>query len=246
MTNNAFHIELSPLDEQRFGIPAARAINVASDNLPHVMEFCRAHQVEFLVARCSTSDLSAAQAMEQEGFLLMDTLIYWVRQLAKYPIPAVTDSALIRSARAEDAHQVRAVAVDSFRGYFGHYHADPRLDRQQCNDAYVSWAERSVMSRDVADEVFVAELDGSVVGFATLRMNTPQEGEGVLFGVAPEAQGRGIYRSFIVRGMAWCLANGAARMVVSTQITNLAVQKVWARVGFEPSHSYYTFHKWFV
>jgi hypothetical protein len=34
-------------------------------------------------------------------------------------------------------------------------------------------------------------------------------------------------------------------MLISTQITNVAVQKVWTRLGFEPSRSYYTFHKWF-
>ena len=34
-------------------------------------------------------------------------------------------------------------------------------------------------------------------------------------------------------------------MVLSTQVTNLAVQKVWSRLGFEPSRSYYTFHLWF-
>jgi GNAT superfamily N-acetyltransferase len=83
------------------------------------------------------------------------------------------------------------------------------------------------------------------VGFATLRLNNPEEGEGVLFGVGPLAQGQGIYRSFMIHGMEWCLQQGMTRMVVSTQITNIAVQKVWTRLGFEPSHAYYTFHKWF-
>jgi GNAT superfamily N-acetyltransferase len=109
----------------------------------------------------------------------------------------------------------------------------------------MSWAVRSCVSKDVANEVLIAERDGRVVGFATLRINSPQEGEGVLFGVAPEAQGLGIYRSFMLSGMQWCRQQGVQRMLVSTQITNIAVQKVWCRVGFEPSHSYYTFHKWF-
>lgn len=45
--------------------------------------------------------------------------------------------------------------------------------------------------------------------------------------------------------MQWCLDNSMKEMVVSTQITNLAVQKVWVRLGFEPYRFYYTFHKWF-
>jgi GNAT superfamily N-acetyltransferase len=140
---------------------------------------------------------------------------------------------------------VKQVAADSFRGYSGHYHADERLRRSQCDEIYTDWARRSCLSRDVAGEVLIADIDGRVAGFATLKLNSPEEGEGVLFGVAPWAQRRGIYRSFMVRGMEWCAGKGAKRMIVSTQIVNTAVQKVWTRIGFEPSHAYYTFHKWF-
>jgi GNAT superfamily N-acetyltransferase len=104
---------------------------------------------------------------------------------------------------------------------------------------------RSCTASDVADEVLVAEKGGEVLGFATLRLNSPAQGEGVLFAVVSAAQGQGIYRSFMIGGMHWCAARGATSMVVSTQLTNIAVQKVWVRVGFEPDHATYTFHKWF-
>jgi GNAT superfamily N-acetyltransferase len=109
----------------------------------------------------------------------------------------------------------------------------------------MSWAFRSCVSRDVADEVLVADLAGSIVGFATLRLNGAEEGEGVLFGVAPRAQRKGIYRSLVINSMQWCLAKGMRHMIYSTQINNIAVQKVLVRLGFEPSYAYYTFHKWF-
>jgi GNAT superfamily N-acetyltransferase len=140
---------------------------------------------------------------------------------------------------------VERVAAGAFQGYYGHYHADPKLDRNKCDEGYVSWAVRSCTLKQVATEVLVAERDNQIVGFATLRLNSPEEGEGVLFGVAPEAQGIGIYRSFMVSGMQWCKEQQVKRMIVSTQVTNVAVQKVWCRVGFEPAYSYYTFHKWF-
>jgi GNAT superfamily N-acetyltransferase len=167
------------------------------------------------------------------------------RNLIKPPLPADTGKVPIRPVRPGEDEQVREVAAGSFRGYFGHYHADPRLDRRLCDEAYVSWAQRSCLSREVAHEVLVAEVDGRVAGMATLRLNDAEEGEGVLLGVAPAAQGQGVYRSSMIRALEWCRAQGASRMVVSTQITNLAVQKVWTRVGFEPSLAYYTFHKWF-
>lgn len=245
MTSDAPPVHLSPIDGECFGISVARAPVVALDTLPAVNDFCGENSIALLIARCPASELRVAQTMERDGFSLMDTLVYYSRDLVKAPIPSDLGKVLIRPIQPGEEDGVKRVAVESFRGYFGHYHADDRLDRKQCDEVYTSWAVRSCTSGDVADEVLVADLGGRIVGFATLRLDSPQEGEGVLFGVAPSAQGHGIYRSFMIGGMDWCLSKGATRMVVSTQITNTAVQKVWARVGFEPSHACYTFHKWF-
>jgi GNAT superfamily N-acetyltransferase len=245
MSPDSPDVRMSAIDEERFGIPIARAPLVNLDTLPSIMNFCRANGVIMLISRCLASELRVVQAMEREGFLLMDTLPYYSRNLTKTPIPADAGKVPVRPVRPGEENDVKAVAAESFREYMGHYHMDDRLDRIKCDEVYTSWAFRSCVSRDVADEVLVADLEGSVVGFATLQLNSPEEGEGVLFGVAPSAQGRGIYRSFMIRGMEWCLSRKAARMVVSTQITNIAVQKVWTRLGFELSHTYYTFHKWF-
>jgi GNAT superfamily N-acetyltransferase len=238
-------VYLSSIDEERFGIKAARAPNVTPDNLPLILEYCKVNKIILLIARSSTTDLQVAQAMEREGFILMDTLVYYARNLVKASIPPDTGEIPVRTVRSGEEEDVRKVAAKSFGGYYGHYHADERLDREKCDETYIDWAYRSCISRDVADEVLVADLDGSIVGFATLRFNSPEEADGVLFGVAPEAQGRGVYRSFMINAMEWFLSKGAKDMIVSTQVNNIAVQKVWTRVGFEPCYSYYTFHKWF-
>ena len=245
MTPETPQVHMSAIDEKRFGIPTARASHVSLDSLPSIMDYCRSKSVVLLIARCMASELDAAQAMEREGFLLMDTLVYYARDLARVPIPPDTGKIPMRPVRPGEEHTVKAVAAEAFLGYFGHYHADERLDRAKCDEIYPDWAFRSCVSRDVADEVLVAEDGPTIVGLATLRLNSAEEGEGVLFGIVPSAQRRGIYRSFMIGGMEWCLSKGAARMVVSTQITNIAVQKVWTRVGFEPHHAQYTFHKWF-
>jgi GNAT superfamily N-acetyltransferase len=238
-------IALSQVDSERFGVPIARASLVAAQQVDEVARFCVEHGIAMAIVRCATSDLVAVQDLERHGFRMMDTLIYYAADLEKRPIPEDKGQVAVRPLRTGEEEMVRQIAASAFTGYFGHYHADPRLDRAKCDEAYISWSVRSCVSREVAGEVLVADRKGELLGFATLRMNDAQEGEGVLFGVAPQAQGLGIYRSFMVQGMRWCKAQGARRMVVSTQITNLAVQKVWCRVGFEPSRSYYTLHKWF-
>lgn len=238
-------VMLSEVDSERYGISIARAKDVTQDNFQSIMDFCHEQGVQMLIARTRTTHLPVAQTMESHGFRIMDTLVYYQFDFNRADIPENRSDISVRSATASDERAVGEVARDAFRGYYGHYHADPRLDTRDSNEAYVAWAMQSCTSREFADEVLVAEYDGAVVGFATLRMNNPQEGEGVLFGVASHMQGHGIYRSFMIHAMAWCKHRGAERIVVSTQITNIAVQKVWSRLGFHLSHAYYTFHKWF-
>jgi GNAT superfamily N-acetyltransferase len=237
-------VAFSEIDSERFGVRVARG-HVVSDNLSRALDFCAAERIDLLVARCRTSDLRAAQGMESQGFLLMDTLVYYSFDLTKKKIPGDPCEVRVRRLLPGDEAEIPRVASAAFQGYMGHYHADRRLDRGQCDEAYRSWAERSCTIEKAADEVLVAEIGGKVAGFATLRLNSSQEVEGLLYAVAPESQRKGICRLFMIRSLQWCQAQGAKRMVISTQVTNVSMQKVWCRTGFEPSHSYYTFHKWF-
>ncbi len=235
---------LSPQDETRFGIRTARAMSLTADLLPNVVDFCHTKQVRFLIARCSTQDLPAVHEMERLGFSLMDTLVYFRRDLGRQPLPD-RRGVPIRPAELGDMEAVRQVTRAAFRGYDGHYHADPRLDRSACDDLYVDWAVRSFSQKDLADEVLIAEPKGERLGYLTLKKLETGDADGRLYAVAPSAQGRGIGQALLVDGLYWCRAHGMRGMVISTQITNLASQVSWIRVGFTPYQSFYTFHKWF-
>lgn len=238
-------IILSAPDEERFGLRTARAKAVTLETLPEIMDFCRINKVVLLVSRCSTSDLPVAQAMERSGFLLMDTLIYYQCTLAETLIPKNQENVLVRPFRPGDEKIIEIIAGQSFRDYRGHYHADERLPRDKCDQGYASWAYNLVISNKGEGERIVAEIDGSVVGFSLGRVNSPEEYERVLSCVAPSVQKKGVYKAMVIECMNWCKSNKFSRILVSTQITNTATQKVWSRLGFGPHHSYYTFHKWF-
>lgn len=237
---------LSKLDEIRFGIRTAKADNISQGLVPDLLEFCYKNKVELLIARCSTQQIQTIHILEQEGFNLMDTLVYYIFNIERTSIQLSIKDILIRPFKQGEEIQIKFVAEHAFKDYFGHYHADPRLDKKKCDEVYVSWAYRSCIEEDVADEVLVAIHDNSIVGFVTLKMKTPYEGECIHGGVMPDLQGKGIYQSFIIRALEWCKVKGANKMIVSTQINNIAVQKVWSRLGFEFDHAEYTFHKWFV
>ncbi len=238
-------IKLSDIDERRFGIRTAKATDFDRHDIPYLFSFCASERVELLIARCSTLDISVCQEMEKRGCRLMDTLVYYSNDLGKNTFSANLEGFTIRNVRPGEEDAVRRIASDAFRGYSGHYHSDARLDQHKCDEIYEDWAYRSCVHKEVAEDVLVAEFKGAIIAFATLRIVSPEEGEGVLFGVARAFQGQGIYRGLIINGMRWCASRGVLKMTVSTQITNIAVQKVWARLGFEPLSSFYTFHRWF-
>jgi ribosomal protein S18 acetylase RimI-like enzyme len=238
-------VAMSQIDEERFGIRTARCSNIKLADLPHVIDFCMTNGVKLLIARCLTSDLETAQALEREGFFLTDVLVYYSRDLLKTPIPEDICDVKVRPFIPGDEKAIKIIAERAFQGYMGHYHADPRLDRKKCDEVYVSWAERSCLYREVADQVFVAVDGEKILGFNAVRMKNHEESEWILVGVDPSAQRRGIYRSLLINAMLWSLSKGAKCMIASTQVQNIAAQKVWVRLGFEPLLSYYTFHKWF-
>jgi GNAT superfamily N-acetyltransferase len=236
---------VSPLEEERFGIRTARATNITRINLAQAIEFCQNHDVALLIARCHATQLDAVQEMERRGFFLADTLVYYGRNLTAETLPKLDSAIIIRPLANGENVRVQAIAEEAFSGYLSHYHADERLDKKQCDAAYKDWANKACSTRDDVHEVLVALKKGHVLAFAALRMNDPQQGECVLNGVCPSAKGRGIYQALITAGMHWCAGFHAREMIISSQIINIAVQKVWVRLGFEPRNYVYTFHKWF-
>lgn len=234
-------VEISHLDTAHFGIRSAKAAAVTVDTLPRLQEFCRCEGVEFLIARCDATDLVTARAMCAAGFQLMDTLVY-VDGALQEPLPRTPTAVVMRRARADDLPRVIAIATECFRDYLGHYHADPRLDRRKCDGVYVSWAKRAC-TREDADEAFVGEIDGRIVGFITVRGG--EVATATLAGVCSEYRRQGVYRALVEEALRWGLANGSSRMQISTQLANRVSLNTWIQAGFRHSRASYTFHRWF-
>jgi GNAT superfamily N-acetyltransferase len=245
MISVAAPILLSDIDKERFGIKTARAAQVTKDTFAYIMEFCCTHNVKFLIARCDADDMKIVQTMEANGFFLTDTLLYYRCNLRNRPTPPVSPGIVIRPSCTGDEEVVKTLASEAFRGYIGHYHADPRLDPKKCDEIYASWAYRSCVLGEVADQVLVAVLNGSLAGFITLKMNASIEGIMILAAVRQDAQGSGIYTALVSAAKEWCFQKGAKRVSTSTQLPNRAVQKEWTLQGFWLVHAAYTFHKWF-
>ena len=237
-------IALSPLDTSRFGVRTARADALTAERLGSALEFCRSQNVELLIGRCKVEDGAAVHALEAAGFLVMDTLVYYQRNLARLPVPDPGEER-IRPLRAGEEDQVEAMARECFRDYGGHYHADPRPDRLASAEVYASWARAACENPGPSGFVLVGDNGSRLVGFSTFRMSAPDEGELTLGAVSPTVRGQGIYRLLTQAGMYRLQSSGASRFITSTYLGNWGAQASWTAAGLSPFAAYHTFHRWF-
>lgn len=214
------------------------------EGLAGALDFCRSQGVELLIGRCMVEDAETVHTLEAAGFLLMDTLVYYQRNLARSPVTDPGDDR-IRLLRDGEGEQVEAIARECFRDYGGHYHADPRLDRRACTEVYASWARSSCEQQGASSFVLVADDGHSVVAFSTFSLTAAGEGELLLGAVSPRARGSGLYRLLTLAGMYRLQSSGASRFITSTYLGNWGAQASWAAAGLSPHAAYHTFHRWF-
>jgi ribosomal protein S18 acetylase RimI-like enzyme len=176
---------------------------------------------------------------------LADTLVYYKNSHCRAVPLTMPDEYSWRLANEADADEVGSLSERIFKNYQGHYHADRRLNKSDCDQVYVSWAVNSCLHANAADAMLLILFDKRIAGFLTVKVIDSESCEIVLNGVDPDFQNKGIYSMLMTLAKKWAAEHQLGQIIVSTQLNNLAVQKVWCRHGFEPYKSFYTFHKWF-
>ena len=92
--------------------------------------------------------------------------------------------------------------------------------------------------RAAGDDAFVAELDGTAVGLATvharvvLHVARPVAQLTALV-VPPEMRGRGVGRALVTEAERWGRERGADRLVVTTALHRADAPLFYERLGFE-------------
>jgi len=247
-------IEISRLDELRFGFTTAKARAHSPAQVREVLDAGRAQGIQLLILRIPAAASTAVVAAEHAGARLMDTLCYYdivptgvvARAHERGVTGASPDKAhfAFRIAAPQDAALVEALARDAFRDYAGHYENDIRLRREDCAEVYPSWARSCCEQSTPALPVFIASAGGEPVGFAATR----QAGHGALdvalLGVSSRHRGQGVGSALLHHMLACCGPWGVERLSYSTQITNIPMQRLLASAGFFLTSADYTLHHW--
>lgn len=233
---------LSALDAERFGLVTAKLTVDTHTDFDAVDAWLDAHAVRLVIARVATDDTARAQALEARGYRLMDTLLYYRRALGAAEIaPLALPAGYAIDAARPTPVEMRALATQAFKGYMGHYHADPAIPPALADEVYASWAERSAADPEVAQHIVTIRHRSGLAAFATL--NTRGDAcEGVLFAVDASHRNQGLHRVLVRASLAHAQASGCGAFFSSTQVANHTVQRNWIREGLLPDRGCYTFH----
>lgn len=236
----------SPVEADRFGCTIDRVTigpGLVDDGLLAVIQDLSA---DVLIVRYDAARLEVPGILARSPRALVPAgaLTYWEKEVSvdEPPAPSNLD---VRSADALDLETVsmvvREIVGASFRDYGNHYTANPLLDRSAAQAGYEDWAVRSLT--DDPSNVLVMMDGGEPMGLATLELGVDAGHlEILLAGLVPAAQGKGLYGTLLSACESVAAARGAHRVVISTQIHNVRVQRAWARHGLRPFAAIETVH----
>jgi GNAT superfamily N-acetyltransferase len=196
----------------------------------------------FVIARIDTKDIALTQRALEAGYKLCDTLVYWEGECTESDSHPPEAGYWARPIQDFDKKAIADITKESFQGYSSHYSADPRLENVE--EAYMDWATKAkdgiVITKETIDGPCFYKTPVAYGTFGLLEDRC----ELVLGGVLKAHRGKGLYEHLVKACMNWGLSKGVERIQISTQITNVSVQRVWANLGLKPSKSYYTLHYW--
>lgn len=210
-------------------------------------------ETQCVACRVQSSELAAIHALEQSGFLLMDTLLDFVFDFSRVPtaetnLPQRDRRLKIRRAEPADMPALMAINERAFAGYFGRYHADPQIPQGTAIRIYTEWVRSAFAGW--SDWILVAEFDNKIAGHSVWRMTLERQdanSRGVaycdLLVVDSEFQGRRLGTALMFDGMQ--IARDFAQYLVGpVHVCNYSVQRTLQNLGWRISGARHSFHKW--
>ena len=239
---------ISQLDTQHFGFKVAKISLIELNDLSETLSDLYAEGVKLVITRIPTKAIDIVHGLERRKFELMDTQVTYRINMSEIDKSKLNERVFVREIKKNEVDKLMDIARKAFDGY-GHYSADKRLNPELSTKLYVDWIRRSCTDKSVADNVFVAEEDGKLLGFLTFKIHENENyryGVGGMGAVLPSTSGKGVFQSVVIRGLKWGKRINLKWEEHNVLISNYAVNRVFSKLGFRIVDSNHTFHKWLI
>ena len=244
MTEQAFDISYSKVESDRFKLNIYRGKAKAIDKKA-LLNCILKNNVDIAIVRLPSQKIEEQFELDKIGFpyICADTLVYYKADLVKATINTIKNDIQFVAATTADKPILESLVNGIFVGYTNHYNSNPLLPKDDILNGYKEWANGYISSSDNNKITWLVKQGEEFIGFATCSFNeATSECEGVLYGVAESHSGMGIYGDIIRFTQSYFKNLNYKTMYVSTQIQNVAVQKVWMRESFFISEAFNTYH----
>lgn len=247
MSQGPLHVlRHSEVESHRFGLRVVRGMVAKDAPRDQVRADIASLKPDIAIFRCEAGDTRQIDELAEAGLVPRhaDTLVYYRISLAGPTIDApAVDGGDIGQAEVGDAPSLEAIVRRGFAGYRNHYHANPLLSETAILDGYVEWALDYAIRPAEGQQTWVYRIGGEARSFATCKLQADRsEVEIVLNATDPAWTGRGLYSSLLQSLIAHYRRAGFAALVISTQVWNYGVQRVWSRAGLVIYRAFDTYH----
>lgn len=238
-------VSVSPgiAESRRFGLSV---INVRGGlSMDHDIDLSRTFRdrdFDLAVVRYPSGNTEFSSQLSRLGYNMISTdpTVYW--SLSSFSQqPQARSSAEFQLVRADTTDDVAKIVSSSFRGYRSHWHHNPRTSQVNMVDVYIEWLEAVANQPSFGAFLLKSPRAGEAIGMALLEFHDSFV-EILLAGISEKHQGVGHYSSILEGVSRTALAMSCSRVVISTQASNINVQKAWARNGWLPEMTLQTVH----
>jgi predicted acetyltransferase len=233
----------SDVDSQRFGINVFRA-TLNEVDIENLEDQIKADAIDLIILRLPSSTKDQHSSLHQLNCQIIhaDTLVYYFCTLNNEITP-LRNELSFEVISEENKEILNEIVPIIFKDYTSHYASNPMLDKTKTSAGYIEWAKSYITTANHNRISWLVKNENVIIGFATCSFNQEKnECEGVLYGVMPEASGKGVYTDIIRFTQSYFKDLGYKTMWVSTQIQNYSVQKAWIKENFLLKKAFDTYH----
>lgn len=199
-------------------------------------------QYDLAIVRYPSDNTEIANSLETSKFkiLVTDPTVYWTSPRQTKAV-LMKDKVEILEISEREVGPVIAVIESSFHEYQSHWHYNSKTKHIQMSEAYTEWLKNSL--RDTNIHIFLMTYRDSKIpiGMAMIKISGNII-EVLLAGVSAAHQGKGLYGELLKYLINFGSVNGIQQLVISTQASNINVQKAWVKQQWNPAMTVQTMH----
>jgi hypothetical protein len=233
----------STLESNRFHLNIHRANNESID-IQEIDSYISQNNVDVLILRVPVGTKASQHLLYNKKFQVLhaDTLVYYETKLQNNVIGSLKNDLefiILDHSNIQSSNEIIPIIFD---GYTNHYFSNPVFEKKLILEGYTEWAQSFTEAKD-GKISWLVQSNKTNIAFATCQFNAiTNTCEGILYGVHPDHNGKGIYSDIIRFTLQYFKNKNFDKMIVSTQIQNFAVQKSWVNNHFFLTNAFDTFH----